>query len=234
MTTTALVCLPFAGAGASFFRKWRRLAPAGLSLVPLQLPGREERFAERPYTDVGEAMDAELPWVLGQISGADRVALFGHSLGAELAYELTRRLTGHGVDVARLFVSGAPGPRKRDVERVSELDDEGFLEGLRRVAGYRHPAMDHPEMIQVMMPFLRADSVMHENYSSDHPDLLDVPVTSLRGRADELVSAAEAAEWAAETRGSFRSVELDGGHMYLTDDPEPVLRAVAGELDGGE
>jgi surfactin synthase thioesterase subunit len=210
MTSTALVCLPFAGAGATFFRKWRPLAPEQLTLVPVQLPGREEKFYEPPHTDVGKAMDEVCPAVLPLLDGADRVALFGHSLGAELAYELAWRLAGHGVDVRRLFVSGAPGPRNRAVERVSELDDEGFLEGLRRVAGYRHPAMDHPEMLQVMMPFLRADSEMHENYQSAHPDRLAVPITSLRGRDDELVSAAEAAEWADETSAGFNAVELDG------------------------
>ncbi|QMU77050.1 thioesterase [Streptacidiphilus sp. PB12-B1b] len=229
---TALVCLPFAGAGATFFRKWRRLTPPELTLVPVQLPGREEKFYEPPYTDVGKAMDEVCPAVLPLLDGVGRVALFGHSLGAELAYELAWRLTDSGTDVARLFVSGAPGPRDRNVDRVSQLDDAGFLEGLRRVAGYRHPAMDHPEMLQVMMPFLRADSEMHENYESAHVERLAVPITSLRGRDDELVSADEAGEWAGETSAGFRSRELDGGHMYLTEESSAValLRTVADEL----
>lgn len=234
MESTALVCLPFAGAGASFFRKWRPLAPESLQLVPVQLKGREERIAEEPHTDAGEAMDEACPWVVSQIKGADRVALFGHSLGAELAFELARRLRDRGVRVSRLFVSGAPGPRDRDVDRVSELDDAAFLEGLRRVAGYRHPAMDHPEMLEIMMPFLRADSVMHENYRSAYADLLDISVTSMRGRGDDLVSAAESCSWAGETTGKFSSIELDGSHMYLTDSAEPVLRAIADELEGSE
>ncbi|MFC1400709.1 MULTISPECIES: thioesterase II family protein [Streptacidiphilus] len=234
---TVLICLPFAGAGAGFFRKWRSLAPEGLTLLPVQLPGREERYFETPYTDVDQAMDEALPRVLDQLAAlgeaAERVALFGHSLGAELAFELTRRLAARGTTVSRLLVSGSPGPRDRQVERVSHLDDEAFLEGLRRVAGYRHPAMDHPELLQVMMPFLRADNAMHEDYRSAHAELLDVPVTSLRGRDDALVSAAEAAEWSVETTAGFRSVELDGGHMYLTETEhaEALLRTVVDELE---
>ncbi|RAG87127.1 thioesterase [Streptacidiphilus pinicola] len=238
-TPTTLVCLPFAGAGAGFFRKWRTLTPQGLTLLPVQLPGREERYFETPHTDVDTAMDDALPWVLDQLDAlgeaASRVALFGHSLGAELSYELTRRLTAKGRPVARLLVSGAPGPRLRQVERVSHLDDEAFLEGLRRVAGYRHPAMDHPELLQVMMPFLRADNTMHEDYRSAHDVLLDVPVTSLRGRDDQLVSAAEAAQWAAETTAGFRCVEVEGSHMYLTETERAatLLRTVVDELEGG-
>src|SRR6185437_7579258 len=91
-TTAVLVCLPFAGAGASFFRKWELLAPAGLTIVPVQLPGREERFVEAPHTSVDQAVSEALPWVLGMLSDLDgtpeRIALFGHSLGAELAFEL--------------------------------------------------------------------------------------------------------------------------------------------------
>ncbi|WP_377267913.1 thioesterase II family protein [Peterkaempfera sp. SMS 1(5)a] len=236
---TALICLPFAGAGAGFFRKWRTLAPEGMTLLPVQLPGREERYFETALTDVDQAMDEALPRVLDQLTAlgeaAERVALFGHSLGAELAFELTRRLARQGTTVARLLVSGAPGPRDRQVERVSHLDDEAFLEGLRRVAGYRHPAMDHPELLAVMMPFLRADNAMHEDYRSAHAELLDVPVTALRGRNDRLVSAAESAQWAAETTAGFRAVELDGEHMYLTETAgaEALLRTVVDELERG-
>lgn len=236
MKPTALICLPFAGAGAAFFRKWRPLVPAGLTLVPVQLPGREERYFDKPHTDAATAMDEACPWVieqLGRLGGdADRVALFGHSLGAELAYELTRRLTEQGIEVSRLFVSGAPSPSDRQVERVSDLDDAGFLDGLRRVAGYEHPAMNHPEMLEVMMPFLRADSVMHENYRSSYTQRLDVPITALRGRDDQLVSAAEAAQWADETDAGFRSLDIDGNHMYLTDHAEALLRAIVDDLEG--
>src|SRR5262249_5284014 len=154
------------------------------------------------------------------------------SLGAELAYELTRRLAEGGIEVSRLYVSGAPGPRDRNVERVSELDDEGFLDGLRRVAGYAHPAMSHPEMREVMMPFLRADSVMHENSRWSYAEPVDVPIPALRGRDDELVSVADAADWAAETSAGFCSLELDGSHMYLTDHAGTLLRAIVNDLEG--
>lgn len=231
MKPTVLVCLPFAGAGASFFRKWRPPEPERLTVLPVQLPGREERFADPLHTDVDEAVEELSPWVLSQIRDAERTAVFGHSFGAALAYELARRLAEDGVAVFRLFVSGAPGPRDRRVERLSGLDDAAFLEGLRRAAGYRHPAMDHPEMLEIMMPALRADAAMHERYRPAHAEPVDFPITTLRGRDDGLVSAAETAQWARETKAEFNAVELDGPHMYLTDHTDVLLRAIARELE---
>ncbi|HET9899250.1 MAG TPA: thioesterase domain-containing protein [Streptosporangiaceae bacterium] len=235
-----LVCLPFAGAGAGFFRQWDPLAPAGLTILPVQLPGREERYADAPLTSVEQAVNDVLPWVIGKLAvrggTPSRIGLFGHSLGAELAFELSRLLTARGVPITRLLVSGAPGPRDRCVERVSHLDDDAFLEGLRRVSGYRHAAMDHSELLPLMMPYLRADNAMHEDYWAAHSELLAVPITSLRGRDDHLVSAARAAQWAAETTREFRAVEITGGHMYLTAKchARELLRTISSELERSE
>ncbi|MFJ5561765.1 thioesterase II family protein [Streptomyces sp. NPDC093250] len=234
MHPTTLICLPFAGAGASFFRKWSRLTPEGLTLLPVQLPGREERITETPFTDVGAAMDEACPWVCERLDDQGRVALFGHSLGAELAHELTRRLAARGVLVTRLFVSGAHAPRDRSVERISALDDAHFVAGLRRVAGFNHPAMNDPEMLEIMLPLLRADSRMHEEYHSRYLDRLNVPITSLRGADDTLISAGEAVRWAEETSAGFDYVEIDGSHMYLTDHAADLLAVIATALQQAE
>jgi surfactin synthase thioesterase subunit len=123
-----LLCLPFAGAGASFFRPWRRLGVEGVDVVPVQLPGREARIAEPLYTDVHEAADGLLPELLADLPDpAGPLALFGHSLGAVLAYELARRLVTAGVAVDRLFVSGSPGPGAEREQRASDLDEESFI-----------------------------------------------------------------------------------------------------------
>lgn len=235
MKSTALICLPFAGGGAGFFRKWRTLVPAGLTLVPVQLPGREERAREAPHTDTGRAADEIVTWATAQIDdlggAADQVAVFGHCVGAALGFELTHRLLDEGFEVHRLYVSGAAGPRHRNVERISHLDDEAFLDGVRRIAGYIHPAMDHPEMRQILLPFLRADSAMHESYRCAHADPVDVPIAALRGRHDSLVSAAEVAQWAAETSAGFRAVEFDGDHMYLTEHAPTLITTLVEDLD---
>jgi surfactin synthase thioesterase subunit len=215
-----LLCLPFAGAGASFFRPWRKLT-RGAEVIAVQLPGREERLAEEPYRSVAEAVD-DLEPEANQIAreGAGLV-VFGHSLGAVLAYELVRRISGEpGV---RLVVSGSPGPRIRREPRATGLPDEEFLARVRQFAGYDHAALDDPDMRTMLLPILRADVAMHEDYAGPPGPPLTVPVTVLRGRDDALVSAEQAAGWRETTTGRFRSMELPGGHMYLIDEPERLL-----------
>jgi surfactin synthase thioesterase subunit len=227
-----LLCLPYAGAGASVFWPWTKSANAGLSVVPVQLPGREERLAEEPYRDAHQAADALLPEVLALIGESTRVALFGHSLGAVLAYELTRRLVGQThVAVAHLFVSGSPGPWRSRVGRASGLADEEFLAQVETFAGYRHPVFDDPDMRELLLPTLRADVTAHENYRPTTDVPLDVPITAVRGADDQLVSTAQAAQWRTATSARFALTEVAGGHMHLVEHPEALLDLIGAVLD---
>ncbi|WP_042369316.1 thioesterase II family protein [Streptacidiphilus neutrinimicus] len=235
---TTLVCLPFAGAGASFYRPWQRQAePLGLDVLPLQLPGRERRIDEEPYRDAtvaAGALHAELLAALGgpgEGRGAHRVALFGHSLGAVLAYELARRLVATpGVRLVGLFASGSPHPAEPRSRQATGLDDDAFLARVNEFAGYTHEALQDPEMRELILPTLRADVEMHESYRPADETALPVPVTALRGSADTLVTRDELAAWARTTDVAFRAVELDGGHMYLTESAPELLRIVAEHL----
>ncbi len=227
---TKLVCLPFAGAGASFYRSWSSLCGSGLDVVAVQLPGRERRIDEAPHTDVHEAVAELAPAVLEQAVPDERMVLFGHSLGAVLAFELAHRLLAGGVEVAHLFVSGSPGPRTPREERATGLDDDRFIDRVAEFAGVHHAALANPEVRELVLPTLRADVRMHEDYRPRTTDPLPVPVTALRGRDDGLVDARRAREWALETTRGFDLVELDGGHMYLVDAAEPVLEVVQRQL----
>jgi surfactin synthase thioesterase subunit len=227
-----VVCLPFAGAGASFFRPWQQQVAEHLTIVPVQLPGHEKRFVEEPYQDVHAAADGLLPEVLDLVGGCDRVVLFGHSLGAVLAFELARRLTTRqaGTDVMHLFVSGSPGPWTGRSARATGLGDAEFVARVREFAGYRNPVLDDSGMRELLLPVLRADVEMHENYRPASDEPLPVPITSVRGQDDHLVTAAQAGEWRAATEAEFRRAELPGGHMYLVDGAEPLLALVAETL----
>lgn len=106
---TPLLCLPFAGAGASFYTSWEEVGPPGVDVRPLLLPGRERRILDEPYTDVQQAAEGLLPQALDMLPDGGPIALFGHCLGALVAHELTRRLVdAAGPQVVRLFVSGTP------------------------------------------------------------------------------------------------------------------------------
>jgi surfactin synthase thioesterase subunit len=173
---------------------------------------------------VNTAVDDLFPEIAGDL-GAGQVMLFGHSLGAVLAYELAHRFsTAPGFDVVRLIVSGSPGPWTRRARRATGLPDGQFLDRVSEFAQYNAETMQDPEVRTLVLPTLRADVEMHEEYVSGRSDPLAAPITSLRGRDDELVTADSAAEWSKATSLEFELKELPGGHMYITQDADDILR----------
>lgn len=189
---TKLVCLPYAGAGASFYRPWTAVAGDALEIVALQLPGRERLIDEEPYRDAHRAVDGLLAQLRERLGdGGGRVALFGHSLGAVLAYELAHRLAAEpGVEPVHLFVSGSPAPGQGRARRATGLSDDEFLARVGEFAGYRHPAFDDPEMRELLLPALRADVEMHENHR---------PSTELPWTCPSRSSGARTTSWSVTT-----------------------------------
>jgi surfactin synthase thioesterase subunit len=233
MPKTVVLCVPFAGAGASVFRPWVPMCQDRFELAAVQLPGREQRFAEEPYRDVAAATEGLLPEVLERVSGAGPVVLFGHSLGAVLSYEIAHRLAAtDGVDLTALVISGSPGPWTRRENGASGLDDDEFLARVKEFAGYRHDALEDPEMRELLLPTLRADVEMHESYVPRSDDPLPVPIVSVRGTTDTLVTTEQAMEWSKATSRDFRFAEVEGGHMYLVDNPEGLIRVLADVCPG--
>jgi surfactin synthase thioesterase subunit len=224
-----LACIPFAGAGASFYRPWQRLTHEAFDVLPLQLPGHEERIGEPLIRDVHEAAQ-DLVGQLGDLDGKS-LLLFGHSLGADLAYEMALSLASSGAArVARLYVSGAPGPSTPRRGRATGLDDIAFLGMVNELAGYKHEALEIPELREMLLPVIRADVEMHEIYRPSTTLPLNIPVTAVRGRDDHLVCGADAMEWRRATSAKFEMLELDGGHMYLVDGPEPLLDMITSHI----
>lgn len=227
MQHITLVCAPFAGAGASFYHPWRTLAGDRVRVVGLELPGRERRLPEEPHRDVHEAAKASLESVLSAAEDDAPLVLFGHSVGAVLMYELAHLLSARDSGrLKRLFVSGSPGPWTQRTRRATGLADDEFFARVEEFAGFRHEALDHPEMRDLILPALRADCEMHENYwpSTDEP--LSIPIFSVRGSTDELATPEQAQEWRDATVSEFGFTEMAGGHMYLADHAHELLRLI--------
>ncbi|MGW3816939.1 thioesterase II family protein [Streptomyces sp. NPDC005046] len=228
MPSTTILCFPPAGAGPSFFRPWT--APGtDLRIAPVEIPGREKRFGEPEHTDMDALLKVIVPELLA-VAGSERTVIFGHSFGAVLGYEVARamleREPGLGLT---LVASGSTRPGVARGGRITGLPDDEFVEGVRQIAGYRHPALDEPELRELLLPPLRADVAMHESHVHDETTPpLAVPVVAVRGTEDDMVSAEQAAAWREITTGPFRLAEIDGGHMYLVDAWRPLLDLIAG------
>lgn len=214
--TARLVCLPHAGGSAPFFRPVAVALGAEVDVVCVQYPGRQDRRAETPIA----AMDV-LADRLAEILRADddglELTLFGHSLGAVLAFELARRLEAHGRAPARIFVSGRRGPSTHRDEAIHRLDDAGILDELRKMDGTASILLGDEELMRAALPSLRADYTAVERYSCPPEAAVGSPITALTGDKDPKTTLDEAREWERHTTGGFDLQVYPGGHFFLAD-----------------
>jgi surfactin synthase thioesterase subunit len=222
-----LLCFPPAGAGPSFFAPWINAHPE-LDVVPVDLPGREYRFAEEPCATIPELVDAILPSVRATVRQGTRVALFGHCFGALVAYHVAMTLFYDDPRTALALCASASGvPGVTLGTPATGLADDEFLGTVERNIGYSHPAMEEPELRELLLPALRADVAAYEAYQSPWPLTVPFPMIIVRGRKDPFVSAADAVRWGeiSSRRASF--LEVDGGHMYVSELGAAVLPDLA-------
>ncbi len=226
-----LLCFPYAGGGASIYREWSAGLPGSVEVQAVQLPGRESRFREEPYRALGPLADETARVLAGRLEAP--FAFFGHSMGAALAFEVTRRLrrAGHELPV-HLFVSGRSAPRTpSDEDPIYDLPREEFFAELRRFEGTPEEVLQHEELMAMLEPVLRADFSVAETYEHvPDPEPLPVPITALGGVEDHEVPAENLDAWAEETSRAFERHLLPGGHFFLNQHRSAVLAIVGREL----
>ncbi len=226
-----LWCFPHAGVGASIFRPWAETLFPDVEVCAVQLPGRERRFREPPIdrlaTLVPAIADAIAPYVDGS------AALFGYSMGAIVAFEVARVLRDrHRVRPRHLFVAAYAAPHcPRRLPPVHELPDADFVEAVRqRWGGIPDQVLLEPDLLELLLPALRADLAVIETFNYAPAPLLDCPISCFGGRDDATVTEAELAAWGEETRGPFRLRLFPGRHFFIQEALAPLLRAVAEDL----
>ncbi|MFF5706512.1 thioesterase II family protein [Streptomyces sp. NPDC012794] len=223
-----LVVLPHAGGSASFYFPLSRDLAAHAEVLTVQYPGRQERLGEPiPDTVAGLADGVEralLPW-------RDRpLVLFGHSMGAVLAYELARRLEAAGDTPRGLIVSGRRSPLIVREEDLHTRDDDTLLARVRSLSGTDPALLADPEFRALVLPALRSDYKAVETWRYEPGPPLRTPVSVLCGESDPRASVAEAMGWRALTGAGFGFRSFPGGHFYLAEQHEAVVRAVAEDL----
>lgn len=232
-----LFCFPYAGGGASVYRLWPQELPEQIEVCAMQPPGRESRWRETPHRRI-ESMAAEAAEAIRQRLDVP-FAFFGHSMGAALAFEVTRRLVrsarGGGPVPEHLFVSGRRSPRiTDDDEPVHSLPREQFIESIRGYSGTPEEVLQNAELMELVEPLLRADFEVSETYEyvpePSGTAVGGVPITALGGVGDEDVSEEELDAWRQETSGPFRRLMFDGGHFFLTERRPEVISVVRREL----
>ncbi|BAN48813.1 thioesterase II family protein [Metapseudomonas resinovorans] len=229
MVALRLFCMPYSGASAMAYARWRRKVPQWLAIRPVELPGRGARHGEPFATDVlalARGLAVELRGEAQQ-----PYALFGHSLGGLLAFEMAHALNELGLPrPVALFVSGTAAPAKRDFsEFATAKSDAELIAKLRGLGGTPEAVLANRELLDLLLPVLRADFLLCGQYRYRERSPLPLPIHVFGGREDS-ISVDDLLAWQGETASSF-SLDMHAGHHFFIHDNEArVLRTLKAHL----
>lgn len=211
-----LFCFPHAGSGAVQFRFWAQALAPAIDVVAVQPPGREARAHEDPITEL-EPMLAELvPRIAAAITGP--YVMFGHSMGARLAYEVARELVREGRSAPKkLLLSGhgPPGSDRNGRVLLSKMSENQLYDHLRKTGETPKALLDEPDFMARILPLLKTDAGVTEDVPAREGPQLSCPIRAYVGAEDPMWKRSDLDGWAKLTRGDFQAHELPGGHLYL-------------------
>lgn len=225
-----LFCIPFAGRGATVFHGWDKMFPREVDVCPIYLPGREHRIGEPSFQRIEPLVD-ELVKSVRPLLDVPFVFL-GHSLGALVAYCVTRRLAEEGQVAQRLIVSAQVAPHQLNGGRqLHLLPDELFISELQRYyGGIPEKLRLDPQLRSLFIPILRADLAIIETYVHRSGPPLDIPISGFRGLHDQQIPEAGFAAWREMTSLEFTSREIDGSHFFLVENKDQVMPHIIADV----
>lgn len=225
-----LFCFPYAGGSAAVFNTWRNHLPRFVNQYAIQLPGRDERFDEPMVRDPREVVAAlyrEMVPLLGE-----HYAIFGHSLGALLSFELIRKLrdNGHPEPVV-YFPSGRHAPQLLHREPVIHaLPEAQFIEELKKYGGTPQVLLEHPALMELYLPRLRADFQVSETYVYRCAPKLGCPIFAFGGLGEGNESQEDLQAWGEQTTGPFAHHSIRGNHFFMHSAEQEVVELIVRRL----
>lgn len=225
-----LFCLPYAGGSTRIFKNWDWALPDFVELCPIELPGRGARFDETPYTNLEPLVDDVLGTITERLDLP--IALFGYSFGSLIAFETARRLTAEFAStpaclaVAAFRPPSAPPP----AEAASLLPDDQFRQRLRDLNGTSNALLDNEELMDLMLPVIKADFFVADTYVYRPGPPLDCPIVAFGSNDDPEVRADEILDWARHTTAGFTFHRMPGDHFFVHTHNALLLRELAAEL----
>jgi surfactin synthase thioesterase subunit len=225
-----LFCFPYAGGGASVYYSWPEEMPPEIEVCTVQLPGRENRFAEPPLTNATALIETLVPAIKPYLDMP--YAFFGHSMGALISFELAHALRKEGVSSPQyLFVSGHRAPHlPRHSPLLYDLPDAEFVQELRKLNGTPEEVLQSKELFSLLLPVLRADFELCETYRYQHRERLSCPIVALSGLNDKDVSREMVEAWGEHTTGAFCRRFFSGDHFFLHKHHSYIVHFIAQRL----
>jgi medium-chain acyl-[acyl-carrier-protein] hydrolase len=228
-TQLRLFCFPYAGGGAHVYRTWATRMPPSVELCAINLPGRGTRLTEQPYNDA-ELLVVELARKLGPYLDKP-YAFFGHSMGAMVCFELARQLRSEGRPLpVHLFVSGCHAPQLPDPHPVLHLSEPEFLDEICELGGIPPELLENKELMDLIMPAIRADFSVVESYSYTEKPPLECPVTVFGGHDDHLMEPYHLEAWRSQTSADFDLKMFPGNHFFIHSSQDTLLQSILQKL----
>jgi pyochelin biosynthetic protein PchC len=225
-----MVCFPHAGGSSTYYRPIFGGLPPYVSVLSVQYPGRQDRIGEPCLEDV-DTLTSRIVKALLPLADR-RLVFFGHSMGAIIAYEVAlelERVAGRVLD--DLFVSGRPAPSRQPLDRVHLRGDQAILARVRKLSGSQARILEHPEVLDMSMPALRADCKAIETYQWRPGSRLRTPIHALVGDDDPVASIEDVRAWQHHTSGPFDLRIYPGGHFFLDERPAEIAAVVSAAVD---
>lgn len=226
-----LVLLHHAGGGASAYAQWSALMPPSVQCCIVQLPGRENRLKEAPFREMVELLDILDPELNPHL--VTPYYVFGHSMGARIAFALAHRWRRSGTDLPRrLFLSATPAPAVSDWLKVHEMSDAALVEHIARLGGLPQDLLDHSGLIATLLPTIRADLRLAERATLVFDAPLECSISAFAGSDDPIAGPERIRPWGRETTREFTLRTITGGHFFIRDRLSEVVLAVVEDMAG--
>lgn len=210
--TLRLFCFPYAGGSATIFRKWSDNLPENIEICAIQLPGRGSRMREKPHTQINDLIN-DLHSAIASTLAEKPFVFLGHSMGALLAFELCHLLEKQP---EHLIVSGHRAPQEpATYTPIYKLSDQEFLEELKDLGGMQKQILDNKELMDMLIPILRADFSVCDTYQYRNRTRLDCNITAMGGIQDSRTTKENLALWKKQTTNLFSLSMLPGEHFFI-------------------
>jgi medium-chain acyl-[acyl-carrier-protein] hydrolase len=225
-----LFCFPYAGGTGSVYRNWANHLPSTMQVIPVELPGRGGRLSEPPFVSLTPLVNALAEAMLPLLDAP--FGFFGHSMGAIIAFELARYLRGtYGREPHALCASGRRAPHVPDTDPATyNLPHDEFIEELRRIDGTPSEVLEHAELMELMLPLLRADFQLVQTYEYIEGDPLRCPIFAYGGLQDYEETRERMLKWKEQTESRYKLHMLPGDHFFLRSSQSLLLELLARDL----
>lgn len=225
-----LFCFPFAGGDITTYLPWLPLLDPDIEMVIVQLPGRGRRSHEKPFFQMDLLVDELFGAMLARLDKP--FAFFGHSMGSKIAYELAKRLQQNRFPApVHFFASGSGSPCvPRRAAPIHRLSNAAFVERISKLCGVPQAVLDNAELMQFLLPMLRADFKLVETYAGKSDFRIQSKITMLGGVEDALVSSDDLGKWSALFEDSGSLILYEGGHFFINQCAGDIVEMINATL----